>query len=125
MELTASYLKSPQFMHQSFETPAPPPHSGLSGGLRGLSPHKQFILVLHFGEAGNSLEITVFASPTGLFAGRSMINLFISWLPTVLRLAIISCFTKVVPCIESRGGRGNAPLTFVLGNRGLHSLSLA
>ena len=25
----------------------------------------------------------VFASPTGLFAGRSKINLFISWLPTV------------------------------------------
>ena len=78
MELTASYLKSPQFMHQSFETPAPPPpHSGLSGGLRGLSPYKQFILVLHFGEAGNSLEVTVFTSPTGLFAGRSMINLHV------------------------------------------------
>ena len=118
MELTASYLKSPQFMHQSFE--APPPHSGLSGGLQGLSPHKHFILVPR--EAGNSLEVTVFASPNGLFAGRSKINLFISWLATVLRLAIISCFTKVVPCIESRGSRGNAPLTFVLGNRGLHSL---
>ena len=34
-------------MHQSFETPAPPPppHSGLSGGLRGLSPHIHSILV--------------------------------------------------------------------------------
>ena len=40
---------------------------------------------LHFGlpVGGNSLEVTVFASPTRLFVGRSKINLFISWLPTV------------------------------------------
>ena len=67
-------------MHQSFETPAPP-HSGLSGGLRGLSPHIHFVLVPRW--PGNSLEVTVFASPTRLFAGRSKIKLFISWLPTV------------------------------------------
>ena len=50
-------------MHQSFETPAPPPHSGLSRGLRGLSPQIHSILVPR--EAENLLEVTVFASPTG------------------------------------------------------------
>ena len=44
-------------MHQSlFEIPAPP-HSGFGGGLRGLSPHINFILVLRYG--GNSLEVTI------------------------------------------------------------------
>ena len=62
-------------MHQSFETPTPP-HLGLSGGLQGLSPRIHFILVPWLG--GNSLEVTVFASPTGLFAGHSKINLFFS-----------------------------------------------
>ena len=71
-----------QVMHQSFETPAPP-HSRCSGGWRGFSPHipVHFILVPRL--AGNSLEVTVFESPAGLFAGRSKIDLFISCLPTV------------------------------------------
>ena len=38
---------------------------------------------LQFGSPRNSLEVTVFTPPTGLFAGRSKINLFVSWLPTV------------------------------------------
>ena len=54
-------------MHQSFETPAPP-YWGLRGGLRGLSPRIHFILVPRY--VGNPLEVTVFASPTRLFAGR-------------------------------------------------------
>ena len=41
----------------------PTPHSGLSVGLRGLSPHIHFILVPR--KAGNSLEVTVSGSPTG------------------------------------------------------------
>ena len=89
-------------MHQSFETPTAP-HSGLSGGLRELSPHKHFILVPR--KVGNPLEVTVFASHTWLFAGLAKINLFISLLLTVffnqcVTLAIISCFTKGVPCAE-------------------------
>ena len=36
----------PLVMHESFETPAPPPpHSGLSGGLEGLSPQIHSMLV--------------------------------------------------------------------------------
>ena len=42
-----------------------------------------------------------------------------SFLTSVLRLAIISCFTKGEPCVEKQG-RGNAPLTFVPGNQGTH-----
>ena len=125
-------------MHQSFETPAPP-HSGLSRGLRGLSPHIHFILVPR--QAGNSLEVTVFASPTGLFAGRSKINLFISWLPTVFfnqcvmlgnnKLFYKGSFTKFDKVVLQRefykGSRGGGMHHSLLspGNQGLHSLSLA
>ena len=47
-------------MHQSFESPTGP-HSGLSGGW-GLSPQIHSMLVPR--KVGNSLEVTVFASPT-------------------------------------------------------------
>ena len=54
------------FMHQSFEIPAPP-HSGLSGGLGGLSPQMHPILIPR--KAGNSLEVTVFTFPTREISG--------------------------------------------------------
>ena len=57
-------------MHQSFESPTapPPPHSGLSGGWGGgLSPQIHSMLVPR--KVGNSLEVTVFASPTKGISG--------------------------------------------------------
>ena len=101
----ALLLAAKSIMHQSFETPAPP-HLSLSRGLWGLSPHIQFILVPR--QAGNSLDVMVFASPTGLFAGHSKMICFfrgsqLCFLTSVLRLSIISYFAKGVPCVEKQG----------------------
>ena len=57
--LCISHLKPPHS--------PPPPHSGLSGGLGGLSPQIHPILIPQ--KAGNSLEVTVFASPTREISG--------------------------------------------------------
>ena len=65
-------------MHQSFKTPAPPPPIRALAGDCG-----DFHLIYTSFWFPGRLEVTVFASPTELFAGRSKINLFISWLPTV------------------------------------------
>ena len=57
------------FMHQSFESPTAP-HSDLSGGLGGgggLSPQIHSMLVPR--KVGNSMEVTVFASPTKGISG--------------------------------------------------------
>ena len=61
--------------------------------------------------------------PGYLLAAQRSICLFRGcqqcFLTSVLRLAIISCFTKGVPCVEKLGW-GNAPITFVPGSQGLH-----
>ena len=57
------------FMHQSFESPTAP-HSDLSGGWGGgggLSPQIHSMLVPR--KVGNSLELTIFASPTKGISG--------------------------------------------------------
>ena len=78
-------------------THPPPPHSGLSGALQGLSPHNLYTSFWSPGRQGICLK-SVFACPTGSFAGLLKINLFISWLPTVVLQSEYHVF-------ESRGGR--------------------
>ena len=97
-------------MHQSFETPAAP-QSGFSGGLGGggggLSPQIHSMLVPQ--KVGNSLEVTVFASPTKeksgavtpwsvvfIFAPHSnfayiIISLIVHILQSVLTITINNC----------------------------------
>ena len=50
-------------IHQSFETPPPPPLKGMTGVMRGLSLHNYPIFIPRW--AGDTLEIPVFASLTG------------------------------------------------------------
>ena len=57
-------------MHQSFESPTappPPPIRALAGDGEGLSPQIHSTLVPR--KVGNSLEVTVFASPTKGISG--------------------------------------------------------
>ena len=74
-------------------TPPPHPHSGLSGGLGGLSPQIHPILIPW--KAGNSLEATVFASPTGEISGAVTAQvLFLFWnnlIVSILTITINNC----------------------------------
>ena len=109
-------------LQQSFKTSAPL-HSGLSGDF--LLIYTSFWFPVD-GEFARSQSLHPL--PGYLLAAQRSICLFHGceqcFLTSVLRLAIVSWFTKGVPFVE-KSGRRNAPLFFVPGKRVLHSLSLA
>ena len=101
-------------MHQSFETPAPPIRA-LAGDCGDF--HLIYTSFWFRGRRGIRLKsLSSHPLPGYLLAVQRSICVFHGcqqcFLTSVLRLAIISCFTKGVLCVERKGRGNGTSLTF-------------